>query len=233
MSKIYYGCDELTRGWGHYFKECNAIELDLEQLDAMPRIATLNRWRVESPRGFGFLLTADSRFIKALVAAGSRAQAEVSEELRAAWQANVERAHALAARAIIIRTPPEFSPGPRSREMLTAFTAELAAPIKPVVIWQSDGLWQLRDTREFAHSIGLVYAYDPFIAQREGIEFTHGDTAWVITERAGQRRRFDQFDMETLIDWADSYDRVFCLMRGRFKWEHAREMKVALDYNAP
>lgn len=230
MTKIYYGCDELARGWNHYFKRCNALQLDLEVLDALPKIATLNRWRVESPKGFSFTLCADSKFVAALSRLSARGATELDDATRQAWQENVERAHALAARAILIRTPADFSPGDVSRNLLKKVVEELAAPIKQLLIWEADGLWQLRDTLEFASSIGLVYAYDPFIAYREEIAFTHGDAAWILTERAGLRRKLDQFDMESIIDWADNYQRVFCFMRGRFKWEHARELKVALEY---
>jgi len=231
MTKIYYGCDELKRGWEHYFKRCNALQLDLEALDAPPKTATLNRWRVDSPKGFTFTLCADSKFVGALSRLSARGASELDDATRQAWQANLDAAHALAARAILIRTPADFSPGKISRTLLEKVVQELGAGAKPLIIWESDGLWQLRDTLDFARSIGLVYAHDPFIAHREEIPFTHGDAAWVITERAGLRRKLDQFDMETLIDWADNYQRVFCFMRGRFKWEHARELKVALEYD--
>lgn len=231
MTKIYYGCDEVPRGWGHYFKQCNALQLDLETYDALPKTSTLNRWRVESPRGFCFVLYADSAFTAALMRVSARGQTELDDATRAAWQVNLERARALAAKAILIRTPAKFTPGPASRALMTQVAQELAGPAKPAVIWQSDGLWQLKDTRNFAEDVGLVYAMDPFIARREELEFTHGDAAWVLSERAGLRRKFDQFDMELLLDLAESYDRVFCLLRGRFKWDHARELKVALNYH--
>ena len=230
MTKIYYGCDELSRGWGHYFKQCNALELDVEKFDALPKTATLNRWRVDSPRGFCFVLNADSVFINALMRLSARGADELDEATRTAWKENLERAKALAAKAILIRTPPELTPGPASRKLMTRVAEELVMPAKPAVIWQADGLWQLKDTRDFAESVGFVYALDPFIAQREEIPFTHGDAAWVLTERAGLRRKFDQFDMEALVDLAEPYDRIFCLLRGRFKWDHARELRVVLDY---
>jgi uncharacterized protein YecE (DUF72 family) len=230
MGKIYYGCDELARGWEHYFKQCNAIELDVEQFDAPPKASTLNRWRVDSPRGFAFVLHADRAFTDGLVALGERGAAKLDEQTLQGWETTIERAHALAAKAVLIQTPPEFTPGSVSRGLLEQVAQELAGPAKPAVIWESQGLWQLAATREFARDLGFVYAYDPFIAHREEVPFTHGDTCWVLTERAGLRRQFDQFDMETLARWAEPYDRVFALLRGRFKWEHARELKVALEH---
>ncbi len=231
MGKLYYGCDELARGWKHYFKLCNALEVDVDSFDAPPKPATLNRWRVDSPRGFCFMLRADTEFVDGLARLSDRGADQLDERTRRGWQTTIERAHALAAKAIVVPTPAEFSPGSVSRTLLERVAEELAAQSKPAVIWQSQGPWSLRDTRDFAQDIGLVYAYDPFIAYREEIPLTHGDTAWVLTERAGLRRKFDQFDMEQLIDWSDHYDRAFVMLHGRFKWDHARELKVALEYN--
>lgn len=231
MGKIYYGCDELARGWEHYFKRCNALEVDVESFDAPPKIATLNRWRVESPRGFCFMLRADREFTDALSKLGDRGASELNARVRRGWETTMERAHALAAKAIVVRTPAEFTPGSVSRTLLERVSTELLGDAKPAVIWESDGPWQMSETREFAQDLGMVYAYDPFIAYREEIPFTHGDTAWVLTERAGLRRKFDQFDMEHVVDWADNYDRAFVMLRGRFKWEHAKELKVALEYD--
>ena len=230
MGRVYYGCDELARSWEHYFKLCNAIELDVESFDAPPNISTLNRWRVDSPRGFAFVLHADKKFTDGLVRLGNRGATELDAQTVEGWKTTMERAHALAAKAVFIQTPSDFTPGSTSRGLLERVADELASEAKPAVLWQSQGPWQLADTRDFAQEIGLVYTYDPFIAYREEIPFTHGDTCWMLTERAGLRRQFDQFDMETLVDWAEHYDRAFVLLRGRFKWDHAKELKVALEY---
>jgi hypothetical protein len=232
MSKIYYGCDELARGWDHYFNHCNALEVNIASFDAPPKIETLNRWRVDSPRGFCFVLDVDRQFTDALAKLSDRGADQLNDAVRQGWETTVQRAHALAAKAILIKTPPDFFPGSVSRTLLERVTEELVAEAKPAVIWQSQGPWELKGTREFAEELGLVYAYDPFIAYREELGFTHGDACWVITERAGLRRKFDQFDMEMMIDWANNYDRVFALLGGRFKWDHANELRVALEYDA-
>jgi hypothetical protein len=230
MGKIYYGCDELARGWEQYFKRCNALEIDIESFDAPPKIETLNRWRVDSPRGFCFVLDVAPQFTDALAKLSDRGADQLDDAVRQGWQTTLERAHALAAKAILIKTPADFFPGSVSRTLLERVAEELVADASPAVIWESQGPWELKGTREFAESIGLVYGYDPFIAYREGLGFTHGDACWVLTERAGLRRKLDQFDMETMIAWAENYDRAFVMLRGRFKWDHAKELRVALEY---
>jgi uncharacterized protein YecE (DUF72 family) len=230
MANVYYGCDEVPKGWERYFSECTLIELDLDDFDARPKISTLNGWRVESPKGFAFVLHATSDFVEELVRIRGAEQTEVTDALRDEWDVIIEHASALAAKAVLLQTPAEFSPGPLSEALLANVSSELAKPSKPALIWESSGLWSLGTSREFARTHDIVYAHDPFIAHRDELGHTHGDACWILTERAGMRRKFDQFDLERLVRWAENYDRAFVLLRGRFKWDHAREMRHAVEY---
>lgn len=227
MPKIYFGCDDIPRHWNRYFPQCNAIELDLEQLDNPPKIKTLNRWRVDSPKGFAFLLRADRSVEVGLAAAGG---GEFSETFSTGWSETLERAQALAAKAIVLRTPIGFSPGNDQRAAVEAFANKFAAEANRPVIWEAQGMWDTEATREWASKLGLIYAYDPFLAMRDELPFGHGDAAFVIQERAGMRREFDRYDIRGLLDRLGSYNRVFVMLRGRFKWEHARHFADLLGY---
>lgn len=222
MTKIYYGSDEVPRGWGRYYAMCNALELDLTTLENRPRTETLNRWRVESPKGFAFVLHADPDVVEGLAALSQADRTELDDRVRQGWERTMAAAHALAAKAVLIRTPMSFSPSAASRELMRKLATELAAEARPLVIWETEGMWSVEDTRDLAESLGLVYALDPFLARRDDIEFTRGDACFVITERGGMRRDFDPYDIEELLDAASRYDRIFVLLRGRFKWPHAR-----------
>lgn len=230
MAHVYFGTDRIPRHWQRYFDQHTALELDLSRLEAPPNTSTLNRWRVESPRGFAFVLHADPAVVEGLEAAGDAGRTTIDQGIAEGWERTMERAKALAAKAVLVRLSPSFSPGQSNRELLTHFAQELAGPAKPAVILETQGLWTVPEGRGFAESVGLVYAFDPFIAEREEIAFTHGDACFVLTERAGMRRKFDQYDMERLLDWADNYQRVFVLLRGRFKEEHAAELRLTLEY---
>lgn len=221
MTKIYYGCDEIPRNWKRYFRICNALETDLGQLDNPPKIETLNRWRVESPRGFAFILHADPLLCQELARAADQNEEQLSDELRRAWQHTLDKAQALAARAILIKTPPHFAPGTASRALISAFANELRPSFSRPLIWEAQGIWDTEQTRQWAADLGLTYAYDPFIALREEIGLLSGDGAFILTERAGMRREFDRFDISGLLDQLHSYNRAFFLLRGRFKWNHA------------
>lgn len=230
MTKIYFGCNEIPRHWDQYFAQCNAVELDLSELDNPPRIKTLNRWRVNSPRGFAFMLHADPAVSSELMKASAKDNAELSDSLRAGWKTTLERAKALAARAIIVRTPPSFAPGQIERALIERFSSQLASEFSRPVIWEARGMWQTETTRPWATDLGLVYAYDPFLAIRDEIGLSVGDGGFILNERAGMRREFDRYDIRGLLDALGSYDRVYVMLRGRFKWQHARHFKEQLNY---
>lgn len=228
MTKIYFGCNEIPRHWDQYFSQCNAVELDLEELDNPPRTDTLNRWRVESPRGFAFVLHVQTGVTKGLVAAAQAGRGEITDAIKSAWEVTLEQAHALAARALVIQTPPSFTPGKIERALIEDLASQLGSDFSKPIIWEARGMWETETTRPWATELGLVYAYDPFLAMRDEISFEHGDGAFIINERAGMRREFDRYDIRGFLDGLGSYNRVFVLLRGRFKWAHARHFQEQL-----
>lgn len=230
MTKIYFGCDEIPRHWDQYFSLCNALELDLDRFDNPPRIETLNGWRVDSPRGFAFVLHVDDEVEQGLIEAASSDGDGLPDRLRRGWDRTMEHANALAAKALLFRTPVSLSPGETSRSALDEFATTLAADFDRPIIWEAAGTWDTESTREWAAERGLTYAYDPFLAFRDDIELTHGDGAFVLSERAGLRREFDRYDIRGLIDAVSSYNRAFFLLRGRFKWKYAEHFGELLDY---
>lgn len=228
MPKIYYGCDHVPRGWGRYYAMCTAIELDIESFEAEPKQETLNRWRVESPKGFAFLPHLRHKFVKELQRLGRADAQSVDDALREAWQTSLSDAHALAARALFLKTPLSFSPSPTNRLLIQSVGEELVRKAKPSLIWESQGMWPVEESRALAQAAGMMYAFDPFLAMRENMPPTHGDACFILTERAGMRREFDAFDIEQMLEWADNYDRLFIILRGRFQWNHARVFKEVL-----
>lgn len=226
MAKIYAMCDEVVGSWPKYKTVCNGLEVD-DTRGNPPNIKTLNRWRVETPRGFGFVVHATPETNKALEQASLKGLDALPASFEEHWNATLDRAKAAAAKAILLSPGFDFSPGDISRDLMADLGKKFEG--KQILIWDLEGPWSLEGTRSFIEAHGMSYAYDPFLAQRDEIPFTYGDGAFVITERAALRRRFDQFDFEDLIDWTARYNRVFYLFRGRFKWEHAKEMRYVMQ----
>lgn len=224
MARIYAGHDDITRGWGRLTSRCDLLEVTPEILPKTTR--TLNRWRVESPRLFAFVLHLDPLATSALTMASAAGRSTLGEDFEKGWDLTMDRAKALAAKAILMPTTFSFSPSEPSRALIAA-VAEKARKVKETVIWEATGSWDLETTRDWAESLGLAYAYDPFLAARDGLEFTRKDACFIVTERAGGRRRFDEFDMEDLLRNCSTYDRSYILLRGRHKWHHAHQLHQA------
>lgn len=230
MTKIYFGIDQIPTHWEQYFELCNALELDLDRFDNRPTIETMNSWRVDSPRGFAFVLHVESEVVEGLTEAASSDSSRLPDKLRRGWDQTLENAHALAARALIFETPVAFSPGNRAREVLERFSEQMVDEFSYPVIWNASGTWDTESTRDWAADRGLTYAYDPFLAMRDDIEFRHGDGAFILSERAGLRREFDRYDVRNLVNAVDNYDRAYFLLRGRFQWKYAEHFGKLLDY---
>jgi len=73
--------------------------------------------------------------------------------------------------------------------------------------------------------VGLGVAIGRFLAMGAELEPGTRDACFIVAERSGMRRRFDQYDFEELVYWAQRPQRVFTLLRGRFQWEHAKELR--------
>ncbi len=226
---IYYGFDEVLYGWPRYFDLCNAFEVrwPADIADA-PSIATLNKWRVESPRGFAWVCHTTPSFVDALVEAYERG-AGLSDAARAGWEETIERAHALAARAILLETPPGFPPSDASRALIRELGDDLAANDKRLLFWEPSGLWTAEDVDDVTRDHGVIPVVDPFAFEADGRPLPRrNDICFRITERAAARRQFDEWEMEKLIDWGSGFDRAFILLAGRFKVPHAKELAMAL-----
>ncbi len=140
-------------------------------------------------------------------------------------------ANALAAKALVLQTPMQFHPGQNSKRILDQFADQCLSDIKQPVIWEAQGPWETKPTREWAQQRGLAFAFDPLLAIRDEIGFHHGDGAFILSERAGLRRDFDSYDLRALLDRLNSYNRAFFLLRGRFRWEYAKALAELVGHN--
>lgn len=228
---IYYGFDEVLYGWDRYFDLCNAFEVrNPHDADKFPTIETLNRWRVDSPRGFGWIVHAVPQVSQLLVRAYEGKDPSIDDDFREAMRRTEERAHALAAKAIVVETPPGFPPSDASRAAMRALGEAWAEETDRALIWESSGLWTTEDGRAVVAETPFVYTVDPFIVNAEELGFGRGgDAAFRVTERAGSRRQFDSWEMEKMIGWGDAFDRTFVLLSGRYKIPHAKELSILLD----
>ena len=231
MTKYYYGGDEVDGGWDRYFTLCNAIEVPW-QADDRPSVKTLNSWRVQSPRGFAFVVQAQPIVVETILALSNRGATSFTANFDEVWKATADRARALGAKAILIATPFDFAPGPANRTLMADFGRKAREAAKMPILWEATGMWSPEDAAELATSCGLTLLHDPFANfETDDINvYGKGDAALLVNERGGARRNFDTDEMESIFDATQSFNRVFILFRGRYKWRHAREFKALLDF---
>lgn len=222
MKNIYFGCDAIPGDWEDYAKLCNLAEIDLGSLPSPPKASTLQRWRSKTPKGFAFALHAHREFVEGILAQYRSDSPTLSDEMRRGWEQTVKRASHLSAKSIIIQLENDFAPGATSRKLIDLIAANLADQTDAAIAMDLRGPWPMEKTRDQIDQRQLVYAYDPFVARREKMEFSHGDACFILTERPGMRRKYEAHDLRSVLGWADNFDRTFTLLRGRFKWEHAR-----------
>jgi hypothetical protein len=232
MTKYYYGGDEVAGGWDRYFTLCNSIEVPW-QADDRPSVKTFNTWRVKSPRGFAFVVQAQPLVVETILALSNRGATSFTADFDATWKATADRARALGAKAIVVATPFDFAPGPANRALIADFGRRAVEASKVPILWEATGMWSPEDAAELASTCGLTLVHDPFAnfdTDEVNVYGKSGDAALIVNERGGARRNFDTDEMESLFDATRSFDRVFILLRGRYKWRHAREFKALLDF---
>ena len=140
-----------------------------------------------------------------------------------------EQAKALAAKALYVKTPFEFGPNDSNEAIIQALAQRVKSQGR-TLIWEPEGMWPPEQTYAFARDHNMMLAIDPFLWIREGYERVNAsDVCFVLTERASARRKFDQYDIEELLDYAEPAQRLFVLCRGRFKWDHVRELKYCVQ----
>jgi hypothetical protein len=166
----------------------------------------------------------------ALVRAYEAGDTSLGDEFAEAMERTEERAHALAAKAILLETPPELPPSDVSRELIRKLGEAWSEQTKRALIWEGSGLWTTENGREVTADSGFVYTVDPFIVEAEELGFGKGgDAAFRVTERAGARRQFDSWELQKLVRWGDAFDRTFVLLSGRYKIPHAKELSILLS----
>ena len=82
---------------------------------------------------------------------------------------------------------------------------------KATIAWEPHGLWDQDETIVFARGLGLVPVFDPF-AELETPP-GRGTAYFVLHQRRGLRAKFDDFDMEDLLELCEPYQRAVVIFR--------------------
>ncbi|MFH0899093.1 MAG: DUF72 domain-containing protein [Pseudomonadota bacterium] len=169
------GCADPPSGMTReaYFRKLQLLEIGATTTRP-PRPSVLEKWRNEAPPHAIFTMNAwriltdepTTEDMKRLAVspadpADHPGLLRVNQAAHLAWTQVHAAAKALAAEAIVFRTPPSFFPTQSNRERLRRFFTELVVAPDTVIVWEPQGMWEVEVAARLATDLGLVLAYDP------------------------------------------------------------------------
>jgi uncharacterized protein YecE (DUF72 family) len=129
-------------------------ELSLRQ--PLPKTSTLTSMRKSLPSEFVVGLRAPRNAV-----ISPRGPLRETPELSEARTWLHDAATALQARAVIIHTPSELTPGARSKDLLREYFAQLPKVPERHYVWAAQGAWEPEEAQALCQELGILRAFDP------------------------------------------------------------------------
>ena len=152
----------------------------------LPRSPTLRRQRAEHAADVALALRAPRSAISS-----QRGPFRFDDGLEAGLAWLLSAADALDARAVVLPTPADFTPGARDRELFAVYLARLPRPEKRHWVWEPSGAWERDDAERLSNELGLVLSFDPLVDPRPA-----GAVSYARLQALGIRRSFSQAALE-------------------------------------
>lgn len=165
---------------------------ELELTPPLPRVATAAKWREAMPGPVELSLLAPRPCV-----VGPRGPLRIDDDaLGDAVEWLADTAAALDATWVVVRTPPTVSPGPRSRERLSAYFDRVVGELGARrLVWAPSGPWEADEAQRFGAARGVVVAVDPLQADP-----LPSAELYCRLAAAGGRPRFGEGVLEALLD---------------------------------
>ena len=146
----------------------------------LPRPGTLASMRAGLPADYVLALRAPRSAV-----VSPRGALRESPELDSglAWMSAA--ADAMQARAVVIHTPSELTPGARSRDLLRAYAARLPRVAGRTYVWSAQGAWEPEEMHTLCKEIGFCRAFDPLETKS-----SPGEIAYATLRALGHRAGF-------------------------------------------
>jgi len=145
----------------------------------LPRPGTLASMRAALPSDFVLALRAPRSAV-----VSPRGALREDPELDAGLSWLTAAADALQARAVLIHTPSELTPGARSRDLLRAYVARLPQVAGRKYVWAAQGAWEPEEAQALCEELGLCRAFDPLETKSSSGEIVYA-TLRALGHRAG------------------------------------------------
>ncbi len=254
---IRVGCLGLPSGlrWDRYWEKVDFIERSETYFD-LPKAAKLRKWAEATPPHAGLSLVASQLITER---PGNRGYQHQPRTLDAATlaeagglrdtrvvRAEVDRLVAatqiLTPDVVVFRTSAQFSPSGTNQDRLRAFFGDLAPAERFGTTrraWHPQGIWEPDEAAALAGELGLLYVCNPLTKDPIGhpagfFENLPSDDAYFhLTGLGSHRRRFETWDLESLLELADEYQRVWLVFANVDQFRDAGAMRKLVRAAAP
>ena len=210
MARFLVGLPTLQGDLEKYQKRFDIVELTPVDTAAMPRPATLRKWRKKVPPAFVFSVVLP-RVVGAL---------EPGKALDDALAEALEVAKAVEARCIVLRTPPSVRPTSANRKRIAALFARIP-PEGTVRCWEPTGMWERDDILATARAAGVIPVFD---AARE--QLAPGPIAYTRLRALGKSASFGAATLDKIADRLRKRREAFVIVEGP---RQASQVKAALS----
>lgn len=222
------GCCGFSGPRERYFEALALVELQ-DPFRAMPRAATLERWRAEAPADFIFTMRAAQGVTHesppgargADDARGPDGLLRPTPAVRQAYEQTLAAARTLHALAIVFETPLDFTPTATNRKQLADFFSSSERDGRWLV-WQPQGVWADDEVRRICADLDLVAATthisleDPVPPAARGYFRLNAP-------------RFSEDELLVLVDQMADCDAALCLFNGPTMFRDAQRLQALLE----
>lgn len=198
-----------------YVSSLRFAELALR--NPLPRTNTLSSMRKSLPADVVIALRAPRTAV-----VSARGPLREDPELTASLAWLTEAADALQARAVIINTPAELTPGARSRDLLRAYVEKLPRVPERHYVWVAQGAWEPEEAEALCRDLGILRGFDPLETKA-----SPGDVVYATLRALGHRAGFSYSSLADAVSrtLAHSPKEAFLSVDAERSFEIAKRLK--------
>ena len=213
--KLFVGLPNLRGDIQHYSRQFNLVEVSAEITTGV-KMGTLRRWREKAPPPFCFSVVLPMSV--ATLATDEASQRDLEHALAIA--------ETLKARWLLLRTPANMMPGPKTERRLEAFVGAIAGRALDLA-WEPSGLWEDRRAATVARSLGIHWVTD--VLKKEPMDSGSIYTRWQGYGR-GPRIRLE--GLERAADRLERCESAYVVINGLGAREAAKGLLRLLWHGA-
>lgn len=225
---VHAGCCGFPRSQAEYHGQLGVVEIQ-QTFYKLPRLDTVQRWRLQAPPGFEFVVKAWQLITHPsssptyrqpgllldgpLEAYGSF---QPNRHVMDAWTRTRDVALTLKASIVLFQCPPSFEPNAANVTNLVRFFSQVDRG-GMMMAWEVRGDWPVKLVQRLCQEMKLLYAVDPF-AQPDP---SSGTAYFRLNGKTGYGYRFTDRDLGTLRKWCAGRPEAYCLFSNVSMWEDA------------